>query len=436
MFIKDFNWNFDKYKNIPIPTKINLQPTIEQAINVKFRCEALRDGLGLVKIIPSIDLSMNYVDLAYKFGIRYMTVGIFSGFNTKADKYIRTLLKKMYESYPDIIPMVLCLTTKKSIDWLIECKQINPNLEALLFMGSAPSRMIAEGWDKNFVLDSMKYAFKRVANEGINIVGATEHTTQTPPDYLKEILKVQVDAGGEALKSFIIADTIGVANPTGMYRLVSWLKKTFKDLQAPQIKIEYHGHDDLDNATANSMAAISAGAEFIHTVPRGYGERAGNTRLEAVALNLYEILDNTKHELPWNFKVLNDLLVAYDHVVKLPTPKNGIMGINSFKTGYGLHGAAMQKLKEKAREARKNHDTKKANQFEEMYQTVYCAVDPEAVGRKYEIVVGPSTGVRGIQLAAELEGYVISQEKAKQIYEVISEFDKPLTRHKFLSYLK
>ena len=55
---------------------------------------------------------------------------------------------------------------------------------------------------------------------------------------------------------------------------------------APQIKIGIHAHNDLGLATANSLAAVRAGASAIDVTVGGLGERAGNAALEQVAMAL------------------------------------------------------------------------------------------------------------------------------------------------------
>ena len=48
------------------------------------------------------------------------------------------------------------------------------------------------------------------------------------------------------------------------------------------LQLEMHAHDDLGLATANTLAAIRAGATHANTTVIGLGERAGNAPLEEV----------------------------------------------------------------------------------------------------------------------------------------------------------
>jgi homocitrate synthase NifV len=53
------------------------------------------------------------------------------------------------------------------------------------------------------------------------------------------------------------------------------------------IPLFFHGHNDLGLATANSLAAVFAGADGLDVTMNGLGDRAGNASLEQVVLNLH-----------------------------------------------------------------------------------------------------------------------------------------------------
>jgi len=78
-----------------------------------------------------------------------------------------------------------------------------------------------------------------------------------------------------------IADTVGILNPLSTRSLFKKLKKTF-----PATSFEFHGHNDLGMATANTIAALSSGADSASVTVNGLGERAGNAALEEVAMAL------------------------------------------------------------------------------------------------------------------------------------------------------
>ncbi len=76
-----------------------------------------------------------------------------------------------------------------------------------------------------------------------------------------------------------LADTLGIFSPDDVTRYVGLMTSTW-----PDVTFEFHAHNDYGLSTANSLAAVRAGARGVHTSVNGMGERTGNTRLaEAVA---------------------------------------------------------------------------------------------------------------------------------------------------------
>lgn len=77
-----------------------------------------------------------------------------------------------------------------------------------------------------------------------------------------------------------VADTVGIWNPHQ-----TW--ECFRGLRAgagSRISLEFHGHNDLGMATANTVSAVEGGADAVSVTVNGLGERAGNAPLEEVAM--------------------------------------------------------------------------------------------------------------------------------------------------------
>ncbi len=135
----------------------------------------------------------------------------------------------------------------------------------------------------------MKEAYSTTLDEVLTKVG--EHTDYAKSEGLKVllllvdatrsdlgILKRIVHEAEKGCDDFALSDTFGVAIPTAIYTLVS----KFKELTTKPVEI--HCHNDFGLATANTLAAIKAGASVAHVTVNGMGERAGNTALVEVAL--------------------------------------------------------------------------------------------------------------------------------------------------------
>jgi len=395
--VRDFNWNSEFHKSTPIPLQIPSDPTTQQILNVEIVSEDLRDGLHGVKRYPTFEEMYPYVESLNKFGISRITVGMFPGESHIVDKTIKKLLSAMRVHLPNITPLVLCLANPDSLKWTIECLNHNPNLEALVFMGTAPMRRLVQQWDFKEIIKKLGETTRQAVKAGVRVVGATEHTTQTPPHELEEIIKVQI---GNGATSFCIADTIGTARPVGAYRITKFVKRILKSIGHQNIPVEWHGHRDLGNDISTSMSALSAGADRIHTVARGIGERAGNTKLEGFVLNCNQILVEQGKMAPWRLKFLFDILKQYEQITRTDTPTHGPIAKRFNHTTVGIHADAIEKAHMLADEATKLGDQKLSLIYETMARTVYSAVDTALVGGPpIEAGVGPWSGHKNVHLA-------------------------------------
>ncbi len=393
----DFNWNKDVFKNIPLPSSIPSEPTSDQILKVQLLSEDLRDGLHGISEYPSVYNMLLYVGALYKLCIRRMTVGIYSGEKSKIDRSIRRLLGQMHDFYPDVTPVVLSLTTPESLKWVGKCKEANPKVEALIFMGTAPSRLLVEEWSQKEILEKMAWATNEaIIKYSVNVIGGTEHTPQTPPDFLEKIITAYAKNGA---KNFCVADTIGISRPLGTYRIIKYTKSVLKKLNKEDVKVEWHGHRDMGNDLANAMAAVAAGCDIIHTVARGIGERAGNAQLEAILLNFNAILEEENKPNPWNMGELMQVLTMYNSITHIPTPYHGVLSRRAFTTSLGIHTAAMLKAETLAKAASKEGDKDLAKRLERMSRRIYTAVDPKLIGGKHVIHVGPWSGISTVKFA-------------------------------------
>lgn len=104
------------------------------------------------------------------------------------------------------------------------------------------------------------------------------HSTQTECSFVLEIAQQAVRRGAGRVTVY---DTNGSSDPFAIHELITSLKR---DLRAP---LFFHAHNDLGMATANSLAAVFAGAEGLDATINGLGDRAGNCSLEQAALALH-----------------------------------------------------------------------------------------------------------------------------------------------------
>ena len=159
-----------------------------------------------------------------------------------------------------------------------------------------------------------------------------EDASRTELEYLLDIYEAVTEAGASTLN---IPDTVGYAIPSEFGRLVSAVKGRIGEAAT----ISVHCHNDLGLATANTLAAVQAGARQVEVTINGLGERAGNASLEEVVMAL--------RTRPAQFpdlaaSVATEQITAASRLVSYLTgftiqPNKAIVGSNAFAHESGIH---------------------------------------------------------------------------------------------------
>lgn len=160
---------------------------------------------------------------------------------------------------------------------------------------------------------------------------SAEDATRTEPAFLLEVLNRAAEAGATLLN---LCDTVGYMAPEEVSELVAAVKA---GLHRP-LPLGVHCHNDLGMATANTLAAVKAGADHAECTILGIGERAGMAALEEVAMALAtrkdfygaEAVVNTR-EFYRAGKLLSNT-IGWD----IP-PSKAIVGDNAFSHEAGVH---------------------------------------------------------------------------------------------------
>lgn len=139
----------------------------------------------------------------------------------------------------------------------------------LLALGVSHDKMVKR------VADAIAVAVKA----GIRVAFFGVDGSRSDLKFLERVYKAGVDAGAAEI---VVVDTMGIATPEA----VSFLIARVKEWVGANIPIHFHGHNDFGLATAAALAAVQAGASWIHGTVDGMGERAGNANLAQVGLSL------------------------------------------------------------------------------------------------------------------------------------------------------
>jgi isopropylmalate/homocitrate/citramalate synthase len=167
-------------------------------------------------------------------------------------------------------------------------RAVPADLEALVELGVSASviespisdlKLNAIGIDRDTMLGRITDAMRFAAEHGILAAFFGVDSTRAEPDFFERVYKSAVDAGASEV---VVVDTLGIASPEAVAELVG---RTVEWV-GPGVPVHFHGHNDFGLATAAAVAAVRAGARFVHGTINGMGERAGNANLGEVALTL------------------------------------------------------------------------------------------------------------------------------------------------------
>jgi len=193
-------------------------------------------------------------------------------------------------------------------------------------------REFSHGKDIAWIVETGRDVVKLIQDKGLEVRFSTEDSFRSEQADLFRIYEAMDEIGVDRIGT---ADTVGVATPIQVYRLVKELRSRVS------ANIEFHGHNDSGCAIANAFSALEAGATHVDTTVLGIGERNGITPLGGLIARLYATnrdLVKAKYELPYLPTL--DRLIA--EIVGIDVPFNNyITGITAFTHKAGIHAKAV-----------------------------------------------------------------------------------------------
>jgi 2-isopropylmalate synthase len=173
---------------------------------------------------------------------------------------------------------------------------------------------------------------RRMVGPGHDVEFSAEDATRSEHDFLLTAYEAAVQAGASVIN---VPDTVGYTEPKEYAALVRQVVKVV----GRRAIVSTHCHNDLGLATANTLAAIQAGARQVEVTVNGLGERAGNASLEEVVMAL--------RTRPAQFRsattsVATEQLTATSRLVSYLTgivvqPNKSVVGANAFAHESGIH---------------------------------------------------------------------------------------------------
>lgn len=208
------------------------------------------------------------------------------------------------------------------------------------------------------------------------------------PEYVYQM----VDAlRGERIERFMLPDTLGVLDPQQSYTYCRAMVERYPDL-----RFDFHAHNDYDLAVANSMAAVRAGVGAVHVTVNGLGERAGNTPLSSLLAVLHDHMKVETNAKESRLSHLSSIVESYSGI-RIPANKP-VIGESVFTQCAGIHA---------------DGDNKNNLYYNDLL--------PERFGRTRSYALGKSSGKANIRKNLEVLGIELSEEAMGRLTQYIVE---------------
>ena len=226
------------------------------------------------------------------------------------------------------------------------------------------------GKDRQQVLGMVEYAVRRARAATDDVEFSPMDATRADPGFVADVTRVALAAGATTIN---IPDTVGFILPDMLAARLRDLRDRVPELE--EAVLSFHGQDDLGLATANALAAISAGARQVELAVNGIGERAGNTAFEELVMALRVHGDSLGVHTDVDPAGICAVSALVEERSGVPIPPNkSVVGANAFRHASGIHQDGVLKWREN-----------------------YEVLDPSCIGhaRGSEIVLGKLSGRAG-----------------------------------------
>ena len=259
----------------------------------------------------------------------------------------------------------------------------DPMLSSLINSNSSSICIFGKSWDFHVDvalgisneqnLENISESAKHIIKSGKEFMFDAEHFFdgyKSNPDYTMSCVKAAYEQGARWI---VLCDTNGGTLPNEVTQIVSEVIK-----HIPGKNLGIHAHNDTENAVANTLAAVKAGARQVQGTINGLGERCGNANLMSLIPTFFLKEEfSSKFEInvkPENIKKLTQCSRLLDEILnRKPNKHLPYVGAAAFSHKGGMHVSAVQK----------NPKT-------------YEHINPEEVGNTRNIVVSDQAGQSNI----------------------------------------
>ena len=286
----------------------------------------------------------------------------------------------------------------------------DPGLAALLEAKSDAICFVAKSWDYHVKvaletteeenLASIRESVRAAKAKGREVLLDCEHFFDGYKANPKFALACAKAAYDEGARWVVLCDTNGGTLPDEVESIVREVVKVI-----PGDHVGIHAHNDTEQAVANSLAAVRAGARQIQGTLNGLGERCGNANLVSIIPTL-----RLKPEFAERFDigVSESALKKLAHVShalderlnRAPNRHAPYVGESAFATKAGIHASAIMKD-----------------------PATYEHVAPEMIGNRRKVLVSEQAGKSNVLAELERVGIKVDKDDPRigRLLEVVKE---------------
>ncbi|MDF1608821.1 hypothetical protein PZ897_11600 [Hoeflea sp. YIM 152468] len=310
---EDGKWWVSPYNFVPeVRNSLDLPPKVE------IHDATLRDGEQTPGVVFSVDDKVAIAQMLNDVGVHRIEAGMpaVSPQDAEAIKQISRLgLKSKIFTFARAM--------KQDIDMALECGAQGVIIEVPI---GYPKLVTQFGWTWQDVLKRSAPVINYAREQGLYAVFFPYDTTRARPDDLENLCKgIMAESPPDSIG---IVDTMGCATPEAIKYMVRWVKRM------TGLPIEIHTHNDFGMGVATELAAVTAGAEVVHSCGNGLGERTGNAALEELMLGL-DLLYG--YDSGYRFDRLPELGRLLSERANIPIARNKpILGAGNFTRESGI----------------------------------------------------------------------------------------------------
>jgi len=396
---KTDNWHVSPWNYVPEVTEGFHPPE-----KVRIHDITLRDGEQQAGIIFTKDDKIRIAEKLAEAGVHRIEAGM-PAVSPNDEKAIREIVKRDLSS--DIFCFCRCMVN--DVKLAADC-----GADGIVIEIPASKHLIEQGykWPLEKAIDLSVKATAYAKEQGLYTVFFTIDATRSDLNWLLDLVNKVATEGH--MDAFTLVDTFGVLSPNAA---TYFTKKVKERVTTP---IEIHFHSDFGLGVANTINAVLAGAEVIHSTVLGIGERAGNTPMEETVLALLTMYGI---DVGLDYSKLNELskLVQELSGTQIPSSRPFI-GDGAYTIESGIVTGWFK------------------NVFEKDPTTVF-PVHPDFVGHDHpRIVMGKKSGLDNIAIWTKKLGIELNEDEAMDVLMAVKlkshDLKRVLTEEEFMGVVE